>query len=79
MDAVVFVHHEGQRLLPDSNSKISLKIKKKYYIELFYDLTYSIPSKTYGNKQTCQQYNKQSFDDCMANVRPYLSTKNFQD
>ena len=77
MDALVYVYHEGQSLLPDSTSKISLKTKKKYYIELLYDLTYSIPTKTYENKQTCRQYNKHSFDYCLTNVRPYLDTKIF--
>ena len=78
MDSLVYVHHDGQRLLPDSKSRIASKIKEKNFIELLYDLTYSVPTKTYGKKQTCQQYNEHSFDYCIANVRFFLGTKNFQ-
>ena len=74
MDSLVYVHHDGQRLLPDSKSRIASKIKEKNFIELLYDLTYSVPTKTYGKNQTCQQYNEHSFDYCIANVIFYLGT-----
>ena len=69
MDTLVYVHHEDQAWHPDSTSKINLRIKEKNYIEIFYDLTYSLPITNDGNKQTCQKYNTHSFDYCFADVR----------
>ena len=77
MDALIYIHHEGQKLLPDSTSKISMKTKKKYYIELLYDLTYSIPTRTYGNRQNCRQYTEHPFDYCIANVRTHMCAEKF--
>ena len=68
MDALVYVHHQGQFRHPDSISKIFLQTTKKNFIEIFYDLTYSLPTIFDGNKQNCKQYNNHSFDYCMANV-----------
>ena len=68
MDALVYVHLQGQFCHPDSMSKIFLQTTKKNFIEIFYDLTYSLPTIFDGNKQNCKQYNNHSFDYCMANV-----------
>ena len=79
MDAFVYVHHEGQAWHPDSTSKINLRIKEKNYIEIFYDLIYSLPITNHGNKKSCQQYNEYSFDYCFANVRiPYNRPAKFK-
>ena len=68
MDALVYVHHQGQYWHPDSTSKIFLQTTKNNFIEIFYDLTYSLPIMFNGNKLICKQYNNYSFDYCMANV-----------
>ena len=68
MDALVYVHHQGQFRHPDSISKIFLQTTKNNFIEIFYDLTYSLPIILHGNKQICKQYNDYSFDYCIANV-----------
>ena len=79
MDAFVYVHHKGQAWHPDSTSKINLRIKEKIYIEIFYDLIYSLPITNQGNKKSCQQYNEYSFDYCFANVRiPYNGPAKFK-
>ena len=68
MDALVYVHHQGQFLHPDSASKIFLQTTTKNFIEIYYDLTYSLPIILHENKQICKQYNGYSFDYCIANV-----------
>ena len=67
MNALVYVHHQGQFLHPDSASKIFLQTTTKNFIEIYYDLTYSLPITFYGNKEICKQYDNY-FDYCMANV-----------
>ena len=55
---------------PDSKSKVSIKTKQMNFMEIFYDIYYSIPMGLDGNKKTCGEYSKKnsSFDNCLTNV-----------
>ena len=70
MDTYIYVHHKGQFWNPDSKSKVSIKTKQMNFMEIFYDIYYSIPMGLDGNKKTCGEYSKKnsSFDNCLTNV-----------
>ena len=69
MDTYIYVHHQGQYRNPDSKSKVSLKTKQMNFMEIFYDLTHSLPMKLEGNKLNCNEYKKDySLDYCMTDV-----------
>ena len=67
MDTLIYVHHYGHYWLPDSTSKVAIKTKQKNFMELFYDLTYSLPIALH-NKQICGEYKEYSFDHCVNEV-----------
>ena len=67
MDTMIYVHHHGHWWLPDTTSKVAIKTKQKNFIELFYDLTYSLPIALHHN-QTCGEYENNSFDQCVNEV-----------
>ena len=67
MDTLIYVHHYGHYWLPDSTSKVAIKTKQMNYIELFYDLTYSLPIALHPN-QICGEYKNNSFDQCVDEV-----------
>ena len=68
MDTLIYVHHKGQYWEPDATSKVALKTGQKNFIEIFYDLTYSLPMILDGNKPTCDEYKTNSFDHCLVEV-----------
>ena len=39
MNSVVFAHHHGQFYNTDTNSKLSVKIGKKLFIEMIHDVS----------------------------------------
>ena len=75
MDTLIYVHHYGHYWLPDSTSKVAIKTKQMNFIELSYDLTYSLPNALHHN-QKCGEYKSNSFDQCVNEVSTRL--KNIQ-
>ena len=75
MDTLIYVHHTGQYWLPDTTSKVALKTGQKNFIEIFYDLTYSLSMILNGNKPTCDEYKINSFDHCLVEVFFFIDTK----
>ena len=77
MDTYIYVHHKGHFNHPDSRSKVSLKTKQKNFLELFYDVTNSLPMISHGNDNTCKKYEKYSYDYCVTDVSKLLINLNF--
>ena len=58
-------HHYGHYKW--ATSKVAIKTKQKNFIELFYDLTYSLPNALHHNHK-CEEYETNSFDYCVNEV-----------
>ena len=81
MDTYIYVHHKGHFNHHDSRSKVSLKTRQRNFLEVFYDVTNSLPkensfslslqmtSDEIGNDNTCKEYVKYSYDYCVTDVR----------
>ena len=81
MDSYIYVHHKGHFNHPDSRSKVSLKTRQRNFLEVFYDVTNSLPgensfslslqmtSQSHGDDNTCKEYGNYSYDYCVTDVR----------
>ena len=72
MGSLIYLHHEGQYLNPDSTSKIQIELGQIKFTEVNYDITYSlpIPSNTAGNSSSCTETNNKNLDNCLIRVSP---------
>ena len=79
MDTYIYVHHKGHFNHHDSRSKVSLKTKQRNFLEVFYDVTNSLPKEnsfslslpmtSHGtDSNTCKEYEKYSYDYCVTDV-----------
>ena len=69
MDTLVYVHHHGMYWLPDTTTKVAMDTKQMNFIELFYDLTYTLPLDSHEeDHQKCEEYKINSFDYCINEV-----------
>ena len=70
MDSLIYAHHPGQFWSPDSNSKVATKKGKTIFVEIIYDLTYSLPKPflEYEGQQSCSNLHNHDFDNCYIDV-----------
>ena len=82
MDSYIYVHHKGHFNHPDSRSKVSLKTRQRNFLEVFYDVTNSLPKENsfslslqmtshdeIGNDNTCKEYVKYHHLPVLNNLR----------
>ena len=70
MGSLIYVHHPGQRLNPDSTSKLQIELGQTWYTELLFDLTHTLPtsSKSSGTLQKCSDRYNRDLDNCIIDV-----------
>ena len=70
MGSLIYVHHPGQRLNPDSTSKLQIEVGQTWYTELLFDLTYTLPTflKSSGTLQKCSDQYNRDLDNCIIDV-----------